>query len=107
VAHVINYDVPNTADAYTHRIGRTGRAERTGAAHSLITREDTGLVRAIERIMGSPLTRRTMDGFDYDTPAPKRSENDYDRRPQYRAKRPYGRTARPSGRRGNASAQAR
>ena len=44
ISHVINYDMPDTVDAYTHRIGRTGRAEKTGDAFSLITREITSLV---------------------------------------------------------------
>ena len=43
VSHVINYDIPNTAEAYIHRIGRTGRAERSGEAFTLITREDDRL----------------------------------------------------------------
>ncbi|MFW6324240.1 MAG: helicase-related protein, partial [Desulfovibrionales bacterium] len=64
VGHVINFDVPDTADAYTHRIGRTGRAERTGEAHTLVTREDTGLVRAVERIVGHTLTRKTLEGIE-------------------------------------------
>ena len=40
VSHVINYDVPDTPEAYTHRIGRTGRAECTGKACTFITTED-------------------------------------------------------------------
>lgn len=65
VAHVINYDIPDTPEAYTHRIGRTGRAERTGEAHSLITGEDASLVRAIEALLGRALPRRVLDDFDY------------------------------------------
>lgn len=57
VSHVINYDMPNTADAYTHRIGRTGRAERTGTAISLVTSEDRGILRAVERVMGDVIPR--------------------------------------------------
>ncbi len=37
VSHVVNYDMPNTSDAYTHRIGRTGRAEREGKAYTFVT----------------------------------------------------------------------
>ena len=37
VSHVVNFDMPNTPDAYTHRIGRTGRAEREGKAHTFVT----------------------------------------------------------------------
>ena len=58
VSHVINYDVPDTADAYTHRTGRTGRMERLGTALSLVTLEDLPMVRTIERLMGQTLERR-------------------------------------------------
>ena len=64
VSHVINYDAPDTADAYTHRVGRTGRATRTGEALTLVTDEDASLVRALERILGKPLERRRVEGFD-------------------------------------------
>ncbi len=72
ISHVINYDMPNTADAYTHRIGRTGRAAKTGDAFTFITREDDEMVRNIERILGEKVERRTMKGFDYSKPAPAR-----------------------------------
>ena len=73
ISHVINYDMPDTADAYIHRIGRTGRAERTGDAFTLVTPEDNDLIRTLERIMGKPLARKTLDDFDYTVPAPPRS----------------------------------
>jgi len=73
ISHVINYDMPDTADAYIHRIGRTGRAERTGDAFTLVTPEDNDLIRRLERIMGAPLARKTLDDFDYAVPAPPRS----------------------------------
>lgn len=65
VSHVINYDVPASADAYIHRIGRTGRAKRKGEALSLITRDDKVVVRAIERIVGPNMERRVLPGFDH------------------------------------------
>jgi ATP-dependent RNA helicase RhlE len=65
ISHVINYDMPDTADAYTHRIGRTGRMERAGDAFTLVTSEDTDMVRTIERVLGARLERRTLAGFDY------------------------------------------
>jgi len=55
VSHVINFDVPNTPEAYTHRIGRTGRSEQTGKAFTLASREEAGAVKAIERNIGSPI----------------------------------------------------
>jgi len=65
ISHVINYDMPDTTDAYIHRIGRTGRAERTGDAFTLVTPEDDGTLRALEKVMGKKIERHTLDGFDY------------------------------------------
>lgn len=70
ISHVINYDMPDTADAYIHRIGRTGRAQRTGDAFTLVTPEDNDMIRQLERIMGQPLKRETLPDFDYALPAP-------------------------------------
>jgi ATP-dependent RNA helicase RhlE len=64
VSHVINYDVPDTADAYTHRTGRTGRMDQTGTAFSLVTQEDLPMVHSIERTMGKSLERRRVTGFE-------------------------------------------
>ncbi|GFK93209.1 ATP-dependent RNA helicase RhlE [Fundidesulfovibrio magnetotacticus] len=92
VAHVINYDLPDTPETYTHRVGRTGRAEREGQAHSLITHEDTSMVRAIERLLGKAIERRKVEGFDYGAVAPDR-DTEFQRPPlpgrgQARAPRP-------------------
>jgi ATP-dependent RNA helicase RhlE len=65
ISHVINYDMPDTADAYTHRIGRTGRAEQIGEAFSLFTPADVDTLRAVERVLGHRVERRTLPGFDY------------------------------------------
>ena len=70
ISHVINYDIPDTAEGYIHRIGRTGRASRRGDAITLVTPEDDGMVRVIERLLSKPLERRTLTDFDYKTPAP-------------------------------------
>ncbi|HEY9121888.1 MAG TPA: DEAD/DEAH box helicase, partial [Brevefilum sp.] len=64
VSHVINYDVPDTAYAYTHRTGRTGRMEQTGTAFSLVTQEDLSIVYSIERSLGKDLERRRVNGFE-------------------------------------------
>jgi ATP-dependent RNA helicase RhlE len=72
ISHVINYDMPDTADAYIHRIGRTGRAQRTGDAFTLVTPEDNDMTRALERIMGHPIKRETLPDFDYMVAAPPR-----------------------------------
>ena len=68
ISHVVNYDMPDTTDAYTHRIGRTGRAEQTGEAYTLVTPDDTAEVLAVERVLGQKLERRTLPGFRYQAP---------------------------------------
>ncbi len=69
ISHVVNYDIPDTADTYIHRIGRTGRAERDGDAVTLVTSEDAATIRDIERALGAKIERRTIEGFDYTAPA--------------------------------------
>jgi ATP-dependent RNA helicase RhlE len=66
VSHVINFDVPNTPEAYTHRIGRTGRAERSGVACTFVTGSDHSWLRATERMIGEPIQRRLVAGFEAD-----------------------------------------
>ncbi|MCU0255920.1 MAG: DEAD/DEAH box helicase [Vicinamibacterales bacterium] len=51
VGHVVNYEVPTSVDTYVHRVGRTGRAEATGTAVTLVTPEEIGAVRDIERAL--------------------------------------------------------
>ena len=70
ISHVINFDMPDTADAYIHRIGRTGRAKRTGEAFTLITPDDEDLVRKIEKIMQQKLPRQTLPDYDYSVSMP-------------------------------------
>lgn len=65
VSHVINFDMPATAETYIHRIGRTGRAERSGEAFTLITTEDQPMVKAIHRLMGAPVEQRILADFHY------------------------------------------
>jgi ATP-dependent RNA helicase RhlE len=72
ISHVVNYDIPDTPEAYVHRIGRTGRAAKTGDAFTMVCSEDTIMVRTIEKKLGVPLERRTVEGFDYTIPAPKK-----------------------------------
>jgi ATP-dependent RNA helicase RhlE len=64
ISHVVNFDMPDTADAYTHRIGRTGRMARRGLALSLVTRDDKQMVRTIERLLGRSLEQRRLAGFE-------------------------------------------
>jgi len=65
ISHVINFDMPDTVDAYTHRIGRTGRAHRTGEAFTFVTQDDEPLVSAIEKGLGKRIERRQLPGFNY------------------------------------------
>lgn len=91
ISHVINYDIPDTAEAYIHRIGRTGRAARSGDAFTLVTGEDTAMVRAIEKVLGKPVERCRLDDFDYTVPAP-RKDNEFARPPR----QPVARRPRPA-----------
>lgn len=66
VTHVINFDMPNTPEAYTHRIGRTGRASKSGDAFTFVSKEDAAMVRAVERLLSKPIERRLIEGFEYE-----------------------------------------
>jgi len=95
ISHVINYDVPDTTEAYTHRIGRTGRALHSGDAFTLVTDEDAALVRDIEKVLGYAIERRVVLGFDYKAPAPRRdTEFAWDPRPTRANPRPGRSTER-------------
>ena len=65
VSHVINYDVPQHPEDYVHRIGRTGRAENTGDAFTLMVAEDGMHVFSIERYIGQKIPREKLEGFAY------------------------------------------
>ncbi len=105
ISHVINYDMPDTVDAYTHRIGRTGRAQLTGEAFTFVAPDDELMVRDIERVLGQRIERRRLAAFDYgsfpvETPAqPRPAGHTQPRRPTPTASRradPSGRSARPT-----------
>jgi ATP-dependent RNA helicase RhlE len=55
IAHVVNYEVPDTPEAYVHRVGRTGRAESTGSALTLVAPEELRALRALEKAVGVQL----------------------------------------------------
>ena len=65
VSHVVNYDVPQHPEDYVHRIGRTGRAEATGDAFTLMVAEDVQHVDAVERFIGRSIERIKLDDFKY------------------------------------------
>jgi ATP-dependent RNA helicase RhlE len=68
ISHVINYDMPSTADAYTHRIGRTGRASKTGDAFTFVTGQDVVLAHSLKRVLGEKLQYRSVDGLTCSMP---------------------------------------
>lgn len=70
ISHVINYDVPEHAEDYVHRIGRTARYDADGDAITLVTPDDEGLIYRIEYLLGRKIERKTLAGFDYDVPTP-------------------------------------
>jgi len=65
ISHVVNYDVPDTAEAYTHRTGRTGRAEQTGEAFTFVTSEDGKIIKVVERTLGQKIRRETLADFEH------------------------------------------
>lgn len=65
VTHVINYDVPQHPEDYVHRIGRTGRAEASGDAYTIMVAEDSQAVTNIERFIGRKIERQKLESFDY------------------------------------------
>ena len=64
ISHVINFDLPRQAEDYVHRIGRTGRAGRTGIAVSFAGMREVGLVRNIERYTGNRIDVHTLPGLE-------------------------------------------
>jgi ATP-dependent RNA helicase RhlE len=65
VSHVVNYDVPQHPEDYIHRIGRTGRAEATGDAYTIMVAEDAPHVFAIERFISQKIPRVKLENFNY------------------------------------------
>jgi ATP-dependent RNA helicase RhlE len=65
VSHVINFDVPENPEDYVHRIGRTGRAQKTGDAFTLVTEETWRDARSIERFIGMSIEWKKVEGFNY------------------------------------------
>ena len=65
ISHVINYDVPQQAEDYVHRIGRTGRAAATGDAFTFMAPDEIAMVRSIERVIGEAIPRISVPGYDF------------------------------------------
>jgi len=95
LGHVVNFDVPAASEDYIHRVGRTGRAELTGEAFTLVAPEDETALRAIERAIGKPLPRVLLPDFDYLQQPPEAARPGPQRRTQ-----PARDTRRPPSRHG-------
>jgi ATP-dependent RNA helicase RhlE len=94
ISHVINFDIPENVDSYTHRTGRTGRAKQTGEAYTFVTPDDLEIVQEFESQMDVELVLLELDGFDYDAPPPPSS---YDRSGPRRQQRRHGMTGARGG----------
>lgn len=70
ITHVINFDVPQEAEDYVHRIGRTGRAAQSGDAYTLMAPDEIAMVRTIERVIGQEIPRISVPGYDFGTTGP-------------------------------------
>jgi len=73
ISHVVNFDMPDTVDAYIHRVGRTARANRTGEAINIATRDDVDVIGQVEALLNTRLECLTVEGFDYDAPVVRES----------------------------------
>lgn len=65
VTHVVNYRVPENAEDYVHRIGRTGRAEKEGDAFTILTADELDYAESVERFLEKKIKRDKLEGFDY------------------------------------------
>jgi ATP-dependent RNA helicase RhlE len=65
ISHVVNYDVPQQAEDYVHRIGRTGRAAATGDAYTFMSPDEISMVRLVESVLGQPIPRISVPGYDF------------------------------------------
>ncbi len=70
ISHVINFDAPDEAENYVHRIGRTARVDAAGVAWTLTTPEDESLIAGIEYLLDHEIERVMLPDFDYNIPAP-------------------------------------
>jgi ATP-dependent RNA helicase RhlE len=79
--HVVNFDLPEVAEHYVHRIGRTGRAGNEGLAISLVAQDERPLLKAVERLLGYTLPTRKPEGY---VPGPPRADERPQRRHEHR-----------------------
>jgi ATP-dependent RNA helicase RhlE len=74
LSHVVNFDVPNLAEDYIHRVGRTARKDAKGDAITFVSPDEEGDLAVIERALGKRLPRTTLAGFDYSARAEEKLE---------------------------------
>lgn len=91
ISHVINFDIPDTVDAYTHRIGRTGRAHKTGEAFTLAGQDDGQIIRDIEKLLGARIERRRLADFNYGSFEPENQFQEIKSQPSVRKPSNYKR----------------
>jgi ATP-dependent RNA helicase RhlE len=91
---VVNFELPNVAEDYVHRIGRTGRAGADGAALSLVSHDEQGLLRGIQRLLRRDIPLTPVVGFEPSAEAPLGGDEDEDRP----GNGGFGRGQRPGGR---------
>jgi len=107
--HVVNYELPNVPEDYVHRIGRTGRAGATGLAVSLVSSDESGLLKDIERLLRKSVPKFDLPHFKA-APPPVRGEEFNERSSQPRQSqselaRSQARQGRPQGQNGNSYQQ--
>lgn len=104
--HVVNYELPNVPEDYVHRIGRTGRAGASGSAIALVSSDETGLLKDIERLMRKSIPEAAVPAFKPAPPAAPESRAPGQRPPEHR-RHGSGRSAGSDDRRGPFNSQSR
>lgn len=104
--HVVNYELPNVPEDYVHRIGRTGRAGATGSAISLVSSDETGLLKDIERLMRKSIPEAAVPQFK-PAPPPLPEVRSAGHRPQENRRHGSGRSSGNEDRRGPFNAPSR
>jgi ATP-dependent RNA helicase RhlE len=100
ISHVINFDVPDTVEAFTHRVGRTGRASCTGEAFTFAGRDDRKIINQIERTLGKKMLRINDRDLTVEAPDSAPGFEQPAKKPHYKAKK----NGRPAGRKNGAPA---
>ncbi|NRB24155.1 MAG: DEAD/DEAH box helicase [Shewanella sp.] len=96
--NVVNFDLPNVPEDYVHRIGRTGRAGASGQAVSLVSADESKLLRDIERLIKQNIPRKEVEGF---VPTQVVAETDLNDRKHGQNRGPRNANGRGNGRNGN------